>query len=259
MSSSSFSVSSDAGVLLLRGRSSNSSPVLKASIQPFSSSALLPLGAVVHLLQVARSARRGARRRCPGGASTPRQLVKIRSMSDSCRVGTSLTASPVEPLLAGHREDPQLAGLDLALELAETREADLDLLAEQRAGQRAAAVVGHVADLAWGRCPTASASCIGKRWSGPPSDEPPPTTEAAGSFCQACDEVVDGLVRRVGRHQHALLVLDQLGQRGGVLEAVVARRRSRASRPRRARPSSSCARRPRRSSAGSSRPSRRRR
>jgi len=33
--------------------------------------------------------------------------------------------------------------------------------------------------------PTASASCIGSRWSGPPGEEPPPTGNEAGFFFQA--------------------------------------------------------------------------
>ena len=49
-------------------------------------------------------------------------------------------------LFAGHGEHPQVPGLDLAGELSEPGEADLDLLAEQRARQRAATVVGHVVD-----------------------------------------------------------------------------------------------------------------
>ena len=34
--------------------------------------------------------------------------------------------------------------------------------------------------------PISSASCIGKRWSGPPGDEPPPTAIPSGSSVQAC-------------------------------------------------------------------------
>ena len=68
----------------------------------------------------------------PGGASTPRQLVKTRSMPASVRVGAS---TALDPLVAGHREHPQLAGLDLAHELAEAGEARRDLVAQQ-GGQR---------------------------------------------------------------------------------------------------------------------------
>ena len=68
-------------------------------------------------------------------------------MPDSVRVGTSANGPVGVALLARDGEHPQLAGLDLAVELGQPGEADVDLLAEQGAGQRAAAVVGDVVDV----------------------------------------------------------------------------------------------------------------
>ena len=88
-------------------------------------------------------------------------------------------------LLAGDGEDPDLAGLDLVEELAEAAGTEGDLVAEQRRKQLAAAVVGRRSDTCLGSMPTALASCMGSRWSGPPGDEPPPTASFLGSAFHA--------------------------------------------------------------------------
>ena len=205
-----------------------------------------------------RSARRGARRRCPGGASTPRQLVKTRSMSDSVSVGTSLTDSPVEPLLAGHGQRAQLTGLDLALELAEPEKPTWILLPSRALVSGPPPSYGDVADLvgvdAHGLGELHREQVVRPTRRRAAADDDPVRVLLPG-----LDEVVHRLVRRVRGDQHAFLVLDQLGERRGVLELVVQAEGVEATRRRRARRSSSCARRPRRSSAGSSRPTRRRR
>src|SRR5690606_9224583 len=87
---------------------------------------LLPPRAVVHLLEVAdellaaltRDAGRGEHPAPVAEDQVDARLLQGRYVGHCRRL---------EPLLAGDREDPQLAGLDLSLELADAGEADLDL------------------------------------------------------------------------------------------------------------------------------------
>ena len=105
---------------------------------------LLPLRAVVHLVEVGDQLVAplvGDAGRREHAAPVGEDQVDVRLL-ERRHVLDRLAG---EPLLAGDREHAQLAGVDLALELAEPGEADLDLLAEQGAGQRPAAVVRDVA------------------------------------------------------------------------------------------------------------------
>ena len=80
----------------------------------------------------------------PGAAATMRQFSSATSTPASFSVGAS---TPSSALFARDREQPQLPGLDLALELAEARDADRDLAAEDRRQRLAAAGEGDVVDL----------------------------------------------------------------------------------------------------------------
>ena len=117
----------------------NSSPVRKASVQPFW------LTASFHSCESCISVDQVGQRLLVGVAEAGRG-------DDAAPVGelhvhAGLLAASARrrraPLGAGHREHPQLAGLDLLGELADARDAEGDLAAEQRVEQLAAAVVAR--------------------------------------------------------------------------------------------------------------------
>ena len=116
----------------LRGRSLNSSPLRKASVQPWSSRVWLhaslsciSVTASIHCC-VSSSER-------PGGATMPRQLEKTRSTPSSVRVGAS---TPSTGLLAGDGEDADVAGLGRLGHLADAGGPELR---RRRRGSRRAA------------------------------------------------------------------------------------------------------------------------
>ena len=118
-------------------------PVTNASVQPFFTSAsfhcCVPCSSsstfTIACLGIVGNARRRKDSAPVGECQVDARLFQRRGVD------------ALDPLVAGHREHPQLAGLDLVDELAGTRRADGDLLAEQRGQQVAAAVIGDEVDL----------------------------------------------------------------------------------------------------------------
>ena len=157
----------------------NSSPVRKASVQPVRSSASFHSCAVVHLRRRASTSFCVSASRDAGGATMPRQLVNTRSTPGLLQRRGVDAARPAR--LAGDREDADVAGLDLARRPRRCRSRRTSTLPPRMAGQQlAAAVVGHVVDLAWGRRrpPARAASAAGGP--GRPGSEPPPTGTLPG-------------------------------------------------------------------------------
>ena len=119
----------------------------------------------------------------------------------------------LETLLAGDGEDPEVAVLDLARELAEPGHADVDLLAEQRGDERTAAVVRDVADVVGVDLHLGGElhreQVVGSSGAGTATD-----VDRARVRLPCRDQVLDRLVRRVGGHHDALLLLDEPGDRG---------------------------------------------
>ncbi len=104
---------------------------------------LLPLGGVVQFLEEAGqlgALRLGEARR--GHDAAP--VGEVHVVAGLLEGGRVLEV--VHPFGAGHREHPQLAGLDLVQVLADAGDPEADLVAEDRGEQLAAAVEGDVVD-----------------------------------------------------------------------------------------------------------------
>ena len=115
----------------------------------------------------------------PGGATTERQLAISRSTPCSFSVARRCLGAGRR----GHADQAQLAGLDLAFELAVAGNAGRDLAAEDRGERFAAAGERDVVDL--GRVgPAALANSAAAMWSTPPA-EPPAQVTLAGSALMA--------------------------------------------------------------------------
>ena len=142
-------------------------------------------------------------------------------MSLSVSVGTSASAC------CGYRSSPETASTRSSPssicvgELGQAREADVDLLAEQGAGQRSAAVVGDVVDVVGVDADASARAASGRGGRARPARSRRRRRTTPGSSLPGLDEVVDRLVRRVAGHQDALRLAHQLGERGRVGEPEV--------------------------------------
>src|SRR3954469_8082677 len=108
----------------------------------------------------------------PGGATTPRQLVNARSTPCSLRVLTSGSElSRFSPVVARTRTAPDL----IWSTYSPVPEVAKPTLLPRMAGSRSPPPSYETKLTVLASIPTACASCMGSRWSGPPGFEPPPT------------------------------------------------------------------------------------
>ena len=121
---------------------SNCAPVTNASVQPFFTSASFHCLRAVHLLEHLHHRLLGI----VGNARRRKDSAPVGECQVDSRLFQRRGVDALDPLVAGHREHPQLTGLDLVDELAGTRRADGDLLAEQRGQQITATVIGDEVD-----------------------------------------------------------------------------------------------------------------